>query len=66
MGKVVALGPHDVCSIAAEAGVDHRTVEGFLQGSPGKARVRIRIFRAMCRLGFQDLIPDRPELVKCR
>jgi hypothetical protein len=53
------IGPREVCRLAYEADVDHRTVEAFLRGAPTQRRSpsRARIEAAMRRLGFADSIP---------
>lgn len=58
MGKG-SLSNRDVCRIAAESDVDHRTVERFLRGKVAhrNSRARGRIIQAMRNLGYADDIP---------
>jgi hypothetical protein len=62
---VVALGPRDVCRIAAKSDVDHRTVERFLRGEVARrnSRARSRIICAMRELGLAEHIP-RPGVAR--
>jgi hypothetical protein len=59
-GRVVEIGPREVCKIAGASDTDHRTVERFLAGDEPKrySRARERIIEAMYSLGYAEHIPD--------